>query len=254
MKFWNFYNLETGAEMRLEGPISEDTWWGDEVTPKMFKDELSEYEGKDLTIWINSPGGDVFAASVIYTAIKERKGKTTVKIDGMAASAASVIAMAGDEVMMAPTSILMIHNPWTFAMGDENDLKSTIAVLKEVKETIVNAYEIKTGLSRDEISRLMDKETWMNANKAVELGFADAVLYVEGSKNEPPKAMAYSQGKYMAQICAKIKASEPQIDAHTEDDPNALESPSQTEQEQPTNTIDTDAILKYLDLEEGLYQ
>lgn len=251
MKFWNFKNLDEGAEMRLEGVISEDTWWGDEVTPQMFKDELSEYEGKDLTIWINSPGGDVFAASVIYTAIRERKGSTKVKIDGMAASAASVIAMSGDSVEMSPTAIMMIHNPWTVAGGDEHDLKRTIAVLKEVKETIINAYQLKSGQSRDEISRLMDKETWMNAHEAVRLGFADAVLYTESTKDEAPRSMAVNHRHYMAQICARIKDSE-QIDANTEDEPNAQDPSS--EPEQPTNTIDTDAILKYLDLEEGLYQ
>lgn len=251
MKFWNFKNLDEGAEMRLEGVISEDTWWGDEVTPQMFKDELAEYEGKDLTIWINSPGGDVFAASVIYTAIKERKGSTKVKIDGMAASAASVIAMSGDSVEMSPTAILMIHNPMVAAFGNEHELKSYIAVLKEVKETIINAYELKSYLGREEISRLMDKETWMNAHEAVRLGFADAVLYTEGNKDDKPRAMAVNNRHYMAQICARIKDSE-QIDANTEDEPNAQDPSS--ENEQPTNTIDTDAILKYLDLEEGLYQ
>lgn len=207
MKFWNIEDVgDNRAEMRLDGPISEDTWWGDEVTPAMFKAELAEHEGKELTIWINSPGGDVFAASVIYTAIMERKGNTTVKIDGMAASAASVIAMAGGRVEMSPTAIMMIHNPWTVAMGDAQDLKDTISVLNEVKETIVNAYELKTSLSRDEISKLMDKETWMNANKAVELGFADAVMYTEQPK-EPAQAMAFSHKSYQAQICAKIQAS-----------------------------------------------
>lgn len=230
MKFWNFMNLdESAAEMRLEGPISEDTWWGDEVTPAMFKAELAAYDGKDLTIWINSPGGDVFAASVIYTAIRERKGTTTVKIDGMAASAASVIAMAGNVVEMSPTAIMMIHNPWTVAMGDAQDLKDTISVLNEVKETIINAYELKTGLSRDEISKLMDKETWMNARKAVDLKFADAVMYTE---SEPPQAMAFSQKKYAAQICAKIQASK------------------QTEHIEDTKGVDN--MLKYLEIEEVL--
>ncbi|TLN05614.1 Clp protease ClpP [bacterium] len=233
MKFWSFKNLDEGVEMRLEGPISQDTWWGDEVTPALFKAELAEHEGKDLTIWINSPGGDVFAASVIYTAIKERKGCTRVKIDGMAASAASVIAMAGDTVFMSPTAIMMIHNPWTIAMGDVQELKSTISVLNEVKETIVNAYELKTSLSRDEISKLMDKETWMNAKKAVELGFADAVMYSEGGA-EPAQAIAFSQRNYQAQICAKIQAS--QIDAH-KDEPAV---------------INHENILKYLNIEEVL--
>lgn len=238
MKFWSFNNLEESAEMRLEGVISEDTWWGDEVTPKLFRDELALYAGKPLTIWINSPGGDVFAASVIYTAMKERDAPTHVKIDGMAASAASVIAMAGDTVEMSPTSIMMIHNPWTFAIGDENDLKGTINVLKEVKETIMNAYEIKTGLSREEISKMMDKETWMNATRAVQLGFADSVLYADGSQNKAaPKQ--WSQKKYQAQIVAKIAEMQ------------ALEEPIDELIEEPTELDQTEYInqLNYMNME-----
>lgn len=250
MKFWNFYNLETGAEMRLEGPISEDTWWGDVVTPALFKDELKQYDGKDLTIWINSPGGDVFAASVIYTAIRERRGNTKVKIDGMAASAASVIAMAGDTIEMSPTSILMVHNPITGIWGDENDMKHVIKVLKEVKETIINAYEMKTKLSREKLSALMDAETWMNAHEAVRLGFADSILYEETAKDETPRAMAFDSHKYSAQICARIKDSE-QIDANTEDETNALESPSE-----PSTTTEpefnAEAVLELLNFLEGL--
>lgn len=208
MKFWDFKDLDTEAEMRLEGPISEDTWWGDEVTPQLFRNELSVYDGKPLTIWINSPGGDVFAASQIYTAIMERKGPTNVKIDGIAASAASVIAMAGDKVEMSPTAIMMIHNPLAMAMGNVDDFKQIIDVLKEVKETIVNAYEIKSQLPRDEIARLMDKETYMNAKKAVQLGFADSVLYTDGEPQDI-KAMQFSANKYSAQICARMKEMQP---------------------------------------------
>lgn len=104
------------------------------------------------------------------------KGNVTVKIDGIAASAASVIAMAGTEVLMSPVSTMMIHNPATVAMGDHNEMQKAIEMLNEVKESIINAYEIKTGLSRAKLSHLMDSETWMNANKAVELGFADGII------------------------------------------------------------------------------
>ena len=127
----------------------------------------------DVTVWINSPGGDCIAAAQIYTMLKEYPGKVTVKIDGMAASAASVVAMAGDSVLMSPVSMMMIHNPATGAWGDYTAMEQAIAMLDEVKESILNAYVIKSGLSRAKLSHLMDAETWMNANKAVELGLAD---------------------------------------------------------------------------------
>ena len=130
----------------------------------------------DITVWINSPGGDCVAAAQIYNMLIDYKGNVTVKIDGIAASAASVIAMAGTEVLMSPVSTMMIHNPATVAMGDHNEMQKAIEMLNEVKESIINAYEIKTGLSRAKLSHLMDSETWMNANKAVELGFADGII------------------------------------------------------------------------------
>ena len=130
----------------------------------------------DVTVWINSPGGDCIAAAQIYTMLKEYPGKVTVKIDGMAASAASVVAIAGDSVLMSPVSMMMIHNPATGAWGDYTAMEQAIAMLDEVKESILNAYVIKSGLSRAKLSHLMDAETWMNANKAVELGLADGIL------------------------------------------------------------------------------
>ena len=130
----------------------------------------------DITVWINSPGGDCVAAAQIYNMLMDYKGNVTVKIDGIAASAASVIAMAGTEVLMSPVSTMMIHNPATVAMGDHNEMQKAIEMLNEVKESIINAYEIKTGLSRAKLSHLMESETWMNANKAVELGFADGII------------------------------------------------------------------------------
>lgn len=159
----------------LNGTIAEESWFDDDVTPQLFKDELNAGEG-DITVWINSPGGDCVAAAQIYNMLSNYKGKVTVKIDGIAASAASVIAMAGEEVLMSPVSMLMIHNPMTIAMGDHAEMQKAIDMLAEVKESIINAYVLKTGLSRAKLSHLMDSETWMNANKAVELGFADGML------------------------------------------------------------------------------
>lgn len=175
-KFWNWVKSENERTLYFDGCIAEESWFGDEITPKQFKSELFENEG-DIAVWINSPGGDVIAASQIYTMLKEYSGQVTIKIDGIAASAASVIAMAGDHVQMSPTAVLMIHNPATAVFGEAADLQGAIEMLGEIKESIINAYEQKTQLSRTKIAHMMDAETWFSANKAVELGFADEVLY-----------------------------------------------------------------------------
>lgn len=182
-KFWNWIkNEEDKRTLYFDGYIAQDSWLDDDITPKKFKAELMESNG-DISVWINSPGGDVFAASQIYNMLKEYKGKVTVKIDGLAASAASVIAMAGDEISMSPVAMLMIHNPSTLIWGEETDMIKAKEMLSEVKESIINAYEVKTNLPRNKISEMMDNETWMSSNKAVELGFADTILYDDHSEN-----------------------------------------------------------------------
>jgi ATP-dependent Clp protease protease subunit len=159
----------------LNGTIASESWFDDDVTPALFKSDLESGKGP-ITVWINSPGGDVWAAAQIYNMLLSYGKKVTVKIDGLAASAASVIAMAGDEVLVSPVSMLMIHNPATAAMGDKSDLEQAISMLDSVKDSILNAYVKKTGLSKNKLSKLMDDETWMDANKAVDLGFADRVM------------------------------------------------------------------------------
>lgn len=191
-KFWNWVRNENGRTLFLDGPIAEETWYGDEVTPKQFRAELLSDEG-DITIWINSPGGDVFAASQIYNMLMDYKGHVTVKIDGIAASAASVIAMAGSEVLMSPVALMMIHNPMTLAFGDTEEMQKAIGMLSEVKESILNSYEIKTGLSRTKLSHLMDAESWFNAKKAIELGFADGMLYESETEMMPDEGMIFSK-------------------------------------------------------------
>ncbi|KAF1174714.1 peptidase [Streptococcus agalactiae] len=161
--------------MFLNGTIAEESWFDDDVTPQLFKEELNQGNG-NITVWINSPGGDCVAAAQIYNMLIDYKGDVTVKVDGIAASAASVIAMAGTKVLMSPVSMLMIHNPMTIAFGNKGEMEKAISMLDEVKESIINAYEIKTGMSRAKLSHLMDSETWMDAHKAVELGFADDIL------------------------------------------------------------------------------
>lgn len=177
-KFWNWSKNKNGRILRIDGVIAEEPWIDDKITPKQFKSELMSSSG-DITLWINSPGGDVFAASQIYNMLMDYKGDVTVKIDGLAASAASVIAMAGTRVLMSPVSEIMVHNPMTVAIGNAEEMSKAINMLSEIKESIINAYELKTNLPRDEISKMMDSETWMNARKAVELGFADEIMYME---------------------------------------------------------------------------
>ena len=185
-QFWDWVKDETteSRTLYLNGAIAEESWFDDDVTPQAFKADLFAGEG-DITIWLNSPGGDCIAASQIYAMLMDYRGNVTVKIDGIAASAASVIAMAGTKVMMAPTALMMIHNPLTVAIGDSEEMQKAIAMLDEVKESIINAYEIKTGQSRAKISHLMDAETWLNANKAIELGFADGILADEKKCIQP---------------------------------------------------------------------
>jgi len=218
-KFWNWVRNEEGRTLYLDGAIAEETWYGDEVTPKQFKAELMSGNG-DITIWINSPGGDVFAASQIYNMLMDYKGKVTVKIDGLAASAASVIVMAGTEVLISPTGLFMIHNPMTIAFGDTAEMEKAISMLSEVKESIINAYELKTGLSRTKISHLMDAESWFNAKKAVELGFADGILFSSERETAPAsEGVVFSKMAVMNSLLDKLprKEKKPGIDITTLD-------------------------------------
>ena len=189
----------------LNGTIAEESWFDDDVTPQLFKEELNSGNG-NITVWINSPGGDCVAAAQIYNMLIDYKGDVTVKIDGIAASAASVIAMAGTKVLMSPVSMLMIHNPMTIAFGNKGEMEKAIDMLDEVKESIINAYEIKTGLSRAKLSHLMDSETWMDANKAVELGFADDILKrSEANDMEIPQvSMMYQEAQVVNSLMDKL--------------------------------------------------
>jgi len=189
-KFWNFTSSGEEDVLRIDGYIAETSWFDDDVTPKQFAAELETIEG-DLIVWINSGGGDCFAASQIYTMLKEHNGKITVKVDGLAASAASVIAMAGDKVLMSPTSMMMIHNPASLIFGEVQDLEQGIEMLNEVKESIINSYELKTGLSRTKLAHMMDSETWMSTKKAVDLGFADSMLFDEEAEDPAEDASPF---------------------------------------------------------------
>ena len=212
MKFWNWKKVTNEQEveeriLELNGTIAEESWFGDEVTPQIFKSELMNGDGP-VTVWINSPGGDCIAASQIYTMLKEYKNTVTVKIDGIAASAASVIAMAGDKILMSPTSLMMIHNPSMIASGDHRDMAKAIEVLEEVKESIINAYQLRTGQSRAVLSHMMDEESWMNAKKAIELKFADGMLEDKVLTDEMSGYLFSSRSVENA-LLNKIKEAEP---------------------------------------------
>lgn len=183
-RFWNWLPPEPTTDdpdagsvrvLRINGQIADESWFDDDITPNLFARELNAGSGP-VTIWLNSPGGDVVAAAQIYNMLLDYPGPVTVNIDGIAASAASVIAMAAGTVAMTPVSMLMIHNPATLAVGDKDELAKALSMLESVKESIVNAYQLKTGLSRAKLSKLMDQETWMDARAAIDLGFADELL------------------------------------------------------------------------------
>ncbi|MDD2395820.1 MAG: ATP-dependent Clp protease proteolytic subunit [Sphaerochaeta sp.] len=233
-KFWNWVRDEDTGERTLYlcGVIAESSWFDDDITPAMFKTDLLSGEG-DVTVWINSPGGDCLAASQIYNMLMDYKGNVTVKIDSLAASAASVIAMAGKKVLISPTGLIMIHNPASIAIGDTAEMRKAIQMLDEVKESIINAYEIKTGLSRARLSHLMDGETWMNANMAIELGFADELLFTGKGDDAVPATdpvtaedgYAYSCRTVSNKLLARIAAKMHKAVDNTTAEPPALTKP-----------------------------
>lgn len=200
-RFWNWSGPQNQRVLTINGTIAEDSWVDDEVTPQVFQDELSQGKGP-INLWLNSPGGDCVAASRIYTMLMNYPDDVNVKIDGIAASAASVIAMAGTKVSMAPTAIIMIHNPLTIVGGQKEDLDQAAQMLTETKESIINAYELKTNLPREKISTMMDNETWMNVNKAIELGFADAML---GDNKNVTDCYSYSDKQSDLVLLNKLK-------------------------------------------------
>lgn len=208
--FWRFVKDESGERvLRLEGIISDTTWADDEINPRVFRDELNSGTG-DIVVWINSAGGDFWAGVQIYNMLREYRGKVTIRIDAIAASAASVIAMAGDTVEISGSGMMMIHNPSSFVEGDEAQMKSAAEMLSQVKESIITAYEMKTHLPREELSEMMDAETWLNAQKAVELGFADKII----GKENPFSTIADMLTRRQIKNCvSKAIGLRPRVDA-----------------------------------------
>lgn len=229
-KFWNLVQENGMNVISIDEAICGDDWWGGagESCARAFRKSLDQCG--DVTIRINSPGGEVFAASDMYAAIKAHSGKVTIEITGLAASAASVIAMAGDTVLMAPTANMMIHDPWSVAAGDSGDMRHEAKVLDEIKESIINAYEIKTGLGREKISQLMKNETWMSAHTAIEMGFADGIIGETDEKKEEQSDKQLRPFQMRAALDSTRRvAAMLREDAH---------DPDQEDQEEPTASYD----------------
>lgn len=234
-KFWKWSNSveSNGAELVIEGEISSETWWGDEATPQQLRDELKERSG-DLTVSLNSGGGDVFAGVSMYNALKNYDGTVTVRVDGLAASIASIIAMAGDKIIMSPGSMMMIHKPWTFAVGDAKELDKVKEVLDQIEKSMLPIYTARTGKSEEEISALLDAETWMNAEEAVEMGFADELI-------EAKEKVSYSdaiKNLVNGNLAFNMSATKDSINALV--DKIKAEAEEATEVEDVTNTTETE--------------
>lgn len=178
LKFWNVMKNEEekSAELILYGNIGSDEYW-DDISDKAFKQDIENLgDVENITLHINSPGGSVFSAVAIANTLKNHKAKITANIDGLAASAATIITSACDTVRMPKNALFMVHNPITFAYGNNQDMKKTVEMLDKVKDSIIETYLNKTKTDKETLSELMDNETWMNAEEAKEYGFIDEIL------------------------------------------------------------------------------
>ena len=192
-QFWKWAKNEvssSGSELVLEGVVASESWYGDEVTPKAFREELAERKG-DLTVTINSPGGDVYSGIYIYNELKNHEGNVTVRINGLAASIASVIAMAGDEVIMEQGSLMMIHQPHVMSAGNADEMRETAEYLDKVGDSLIDIYVSKTGLDRERIVAMMKAETWLDGTEAVELGFATSAPGASKLSNSVKNVLQY---------------------------------------------------------------
>lgn len=231
-KFWSFRAAGQGkGELQLYGIIESETWWGDEITPQTFKSEMDSLgDISELNVYINSDGGDVFAGQAIHSMLKRHKAHVNVYIDGIAASIASVIAMAGDTVYMPRNSMMMIHSPWTIAMGNATDFRKMADDLDAARESMIAAYQDKSGVERDELISLLESETWLSAERAVELGFADEIEQTKqiaaavrnGSLTINGQAMDLKQYKNAPKLVA-VTPAEPSITLEVVEETEELE-------------------------------
>lgn len=239
-----FWNLAADAEsgnpadgvLDIDGEIvAEKDWFTPDgaCVARDFRAALATC--RNVTVRINSPGGDVMAGAEIYSALREHsmngRGRVKVIVTALAASAASVIAMAGDEILMSPTAYMMIHNPWTMAAGDAKEMRKAAKTLDVITEGLINAYQIRTGKSRDELKRMLEAETWMSAATCVEEGFADGVIGMEGAAALWLPAVRMSAAKHGAmEIAARIRG---EADPEEPEEPDNPENPDEEDGEEP---------------------
>ena len=246
MRFWNLIpDPETPGDgvLDIEGPIAEESWWGDECSSREFVKALKDVG--NVTVHINSPGGDVMAGAEIYSALREHslngRGRVTVIVTALAASAASVVAMAGDEILISPVAYMMIHNPWSMAIGDAKEMRKTARTLDEITEGLITAYQQRTGKSRDQLKRMLENETWMSAQTCVDEGFADGVYggEIRAAACAGAGMMTRATPESIRELCARwdrahAKAAEDpekEPDEEPEEDPDEETEPAEEEPE-----------------------
>ena len=266
-----FWNLKKDAEIPEDGVldidgeiVAEEGWFLPEgaCVARNFRKALKGV--KNVTVHINSPGGDVMAGAEIYSALREHslngEGRVKVIVTGLAASAASVVAMAGAEIVMHPVAYMMIHNPWTFAMGDAKELRKTAKVLDVISEGLISAYEQRTGKDREELKRMLENETWMSAGTAVEEGFADGIFGAEAgaaaSLVRPTMMSAKAHG--LQEILQRIRAEDPEEEKdppeeEPEEEPkdppeDPKEDPEEEPEEDPEEKVKRAAIRERAEL------
>lgn len=256
-KFWKWVKAESGQELYIDGIIASESWFEDEISPKMFREELAEHPG-DVTVRINSPGGDVHAGVAIYNNLVEHEGNISVKVDGLAASAASFIAMAGDNITMLPGSMMMVHEPWTLAAGNSDDISEAVEMLKKTTESMIPIYANRTGLSEERIRELLKAETWMSAEDAVELGFADEAVPAKERASALKAAMGSAADiqEAIMQPVMSLKGAKMQDDTntteeHVEDTTEQSEATTQEEnQTEQTEQVKTEETQEETQVEE----
>ena len=263
-QFYRFVKNEAGeSELYLEGVIAAESWWDDEITPKAFREQLDNHPG-DITVRINSPGGDAFAGVQIYNMLKDRKDNVKIIVDGLAASAASVVAMAGDQIVMNTGSTMMIHKASTFAWGNEEDMMDIVEMLQTVDSNLVSIYTARTGKTEEEIKELLAGDgTWFTADEAVEKGFADEATPGKSSVSEAIQNVlgfaklvdnAAMQPVMNLQTKLKNEAEEEKVE-ETDDGSDAPEAtdeapaesdkedaPAPTEPEEPKSTEESEEV------------
>lgn len=239
-KFWNWdVNASGENELILEGVLASESWFEDDVTPKMFREELEQRSG-NVTVRINSPGGDVFAGIAVYNMLNEHDGDITVKVDGIAASIASLIAMSGDNILMLPGSMMMVHLPWSIVAGNSEDMEREAEALKKVGDSMVPIYVSRSGQTEEKVKELLKAETWMTAEDAVELGFADKAIEAKASISDSIKnALSFASDVQNAimQPVMSMKAKKAEVTDVTNESKEPVEAPT----EEPKPPVEPEA-------------